>query len=171
MQPGQIGLTGHSRNGKASLIAAALDPRIMAVVESSSGAAGLAPYRFSSVDAQCERPASSWPGPWWLPSLRAFDGHEDELPIDAHAVAALVAPRPLLLANAANDYVVPSLAVELAFADALTAYELLGAGAALRIDPRPGDHHGYEDPGRYHDWYDRAFNHSSPLSSGTRCGG
>lgn len=63
----------------------------------------------------------------------------------------------------------PSLAVELAFADALTAYELLGAGEALRIDPRPGDHHGYEDPGRYHDWYDRAFNHSSPLSAGTRC--
>lgn len=42
----QVAITGHSRNGKQSLIAAAFDPRITAVVGSSPGAPISSPYRF-----------------------------------------------------------------------------------------------------------------------------
>ena len=156
-----VGATGHSRNGKLALIAAAFDERIGAVVDSSSGAAGIAAYRLSGGEAQCERPASSWPGAWWLPSLRDFDGREDALPVDAHSVAALIAPRPLLLATATNDGVEPSFAVERAFEEAAEVYAFLGAPKeALAIDYRPGDHHGFERVDRYLDYLDAAFNHS-----------
>jgi hypothetical protein len=70
-----------------------------------------------------------------------------------------------------NDVVVPTFAVELAFADVATAYALLGAPGHIRIDYRPGDHHGFESPHRYHDWYDFAFNYSNPLAAGTRPAG
>src|SRR5690606_35018347 len=42
----QIAITGHSRNGKQSLWAAAFDERFSAVILSSSGTGGEAPWRF-----------------------------------------------------------------------------------------------------------------------------
>jgi len=163
----RVAITGHSRNGKLALIAAAFDARIGAVVDSSSGAAGISPYRLSGGEAQCERPASSWPGAWWLPSLRGFDGREDALPVDSHSVAALVAPRPLLVASATNDGVEPSFAVERALEDAAEVYAFLGAPAgALALDYRPGDHHGFESVHRYLDFLDVSFNHTAPRQPG-----
>jgi hypothetical protein len=159
----RVAITGHSRNGKQALIAAALDGRFAAVVDSSSGAAGIAPYRLTGGDAQGERPASAWPGPWWLPSLRGFDGREDALPVDCHSVAALVAPRPLLIASATNDVVEATFAVEAAHADAAAVYALLGApAAALQLVYRAGEHHGYEDVQTYFDFLDAAFGHVAP---------
>ena len=46
----RVAITGHSRNGKQSLIAAAFDERISAVVGSSPGTPVSAPVRFSSPD-------------------------------------------------------------------------------------------------------------------------
>lgn len=43
----RIAITGHSRNGKQSLIAAAFDERISVVVGSSPGTPVSAPVRFS----------------------------------------------------------------------------------------------------------------------------
>ena len=44
----QIAVSGHSRNGKQSLIFAAMDERVTAVVGSSPGAPIAAPYRFTT---------------------------------------------------------------------------------------------------------------------------
>ena len=154
----QVGMAGHSRNGKSALVAAAFDSRIAAVVDSSSGAAGISSYRLSGGDAGGETPSSGWPGPWFLPSLTAFDGSEDALPVDAHCVAGLIAPRPLLLAMATNDGVLSSFSVEASLGEARAAYDFLGAPpGALQVDYRPGDHHGYESPPRYFDFFDAAF--------------
>jgi cephalosporin-C deacetylase-like acetyl esterase len=167
--PTQVAITGHSRNGKQALIAAAFDTRIAAVVESSSGAAGLAAYRVSGGEGQSERPGSSWPGPWWLPSLRDFDGNEDRLPVDGHSVVGLIAPRPLLMANAYNDQVVSTRSVEASFGEALACYAFLNASSKVRVDYRIGDHHGWEEPSRYIDWYDVTFNHTNPATCGAEC--
>jgi len=43
----KIAITGHSRNGKQSLWAAAFDERITAVVTSSCGTGGITPFRYS----------------------------------------------------------------------------------------------------------------------------
>ena len=53
---GQICMSGHSRNGKQSLIAAAFDDRITAVAASSAGSPGTSPYRFTSHDTFNEAP-------------------------------------------------------------------------------------------------------------------
>lgn len=166
-----IGVTGHSRNGKQSLIIGGFDPRFTAIVDSSSGAAGISAYRLSGGPALCETPASGWPGPWFLPSLKTFDGREDELPVDSHSVGALIAPRALMLGMALNDGVLPTMAVEASAAEIATAYSFLQVpGDYPRIDYRFGDHHGYEDISRYLDFFDSVFQHRQPTTCGTLCG-
>ena len=65
---GRIAITGHSRNGKQSLIAAAFDERISVVVGSSPGTPVSAPVRFSSPDFNGETTKFvSDHRDWWLP--------------------------------------------------------------------------------------------------------
>jgi hypothetical protein len=51
----QVAITGHSRNGKQSLIAAAYDQRITAVADSSSGSPAGSPYRLTSAWSEYTR--------------------------------------------------------------------------------------------------------------------
>ena len=67
---------GHSRNGKQSLVAAALDERITAVVGSSPGSPVASPFRFSSdqfygQDAITSGAPEEW-WSWWAPTYSAF---------------------------------------------------------------------------------------------------
>ena len=100
----RVSITGHSRNGKQSIIAAAFDERITAVVGSSPGTPVSAPVRFSSPDFNGETTNFvSDARDWWLPSLKTYFGREHELPADVHMIVALVAPRHLMLATARSD--------------------------------------------------------------------
>lgn len=45
VNPKRLGVEGHSRNGKAALVAGAYEPRILATWASSAGSLGTAPYR------------------------------------------------------------------------------------------------------------------------------
>ena len=158
INPAQIGITGHSRNGKSSLFAAAFDERFAAVVDSSSGANGAYNYRYGGGEAQSERMSSGWPGPWFLPSFRAFDGAEHTLPFDAHSVLGLVAPRPLLLAMATHDGVGSFQTIEATAREGAAVYDFLGAPeGTLSLVYRPGDHHGYEAIATYLDFFNAQF--------------
>ncbi|MCL6431854.1 MAG: Eco57I restriction-modification methylase domain-containing protein, partial [Anaerolineae bacterium] len=87
----RIALTGHSRNGKQSLIAAALDERIALVISSSSGAGGAMPARYFSeqhLGEGIELLTRRFPD-WFHPRLRFFVGREDRLPVDLHELVAL----------------------------------------------------------------------------------
>ena len=100
----RVSITGHSRNGKQSIIAAAFDKRIFAVVGSSPGTPVASPVRFSSPDFNGETTNFvSDARDWWLPSLKTYFGREHELPADGHMIVALVAPRHLMLATARSD--------------------------------------------------------------------
>jgi hypothetical protein len=104
VDPRRVCITGHSRNGKQSIVAAAFDERIGAVVGSSPGTPVSAPVRFSSPDFNGETTNYvSDRRDWWLPSLHSYFGREDELPADGHMIVALVAPRHLMLATARSD--------------------------------------------------------------------
>jgi hypothetical protein len=64
-------VSGHSRNGKQSLIFAAYDTRVSAVVGSSPGAPIASPYRFTSSNFMGEGPRTGGvvgPGTagWWV---------------------------------------------------------------------------------------------------------
>jgi cephalosporin-C deacetylase-like acetyl esterase len=156
----RIALTGHSRNGKASLIAAALDERIAAVISSSSGAGGACTYRFFSetqFGEGIELITRTFPD-WLHPRLRFFAGREAYLPIDQHELLACIAPRPCLIATALNDNVESVWAVEQTCAAARPVYAHLGAPDALALRYRDGVHTARAgDIEGYVDWLDQRF--------------
>ena len=104
--------SGHSRNGKASLAAAAYDERIAMAVVNNSGCGGAGCFRFLGdtvkVTQDSEKVESvgtithAFPH-WFAPELMTFGGqekpypvtNENRLPFDLHFLKALVAPRVL----------------------------------------------------------------------------
>lgn len=165
----QIALTGHSRNGKLSLIAAAFDERIKAVVTSSGGTGAEVPWRYTTHHYDVEDIALlSTAQPAWLhPRLRFFIGNEDKLPIDQNSFMALVAPRGLLLSTATTEGASNPWAAEQALKSAGTVYSFLNAPDHVGIRYRPGLHGTQsEDIEGYIDFFDFIFkrSHYNPKS-------
>ena len=156
----KIALTGHSRNGKLSLIAAALDERITAVISSSAGAGGPCTYRLFSetqFGEGIENITRAFPD-WLHPRLRFFAGRENKLPIDQHELVACIAPRPCLISTALNDPVESVWAVEQTYYSARRVYQLMGKPDELNLRYRPGGHETRaEDIEAYVDWLDSVF--------------
>ncbi len=160
----KLALTGHSRNGKLALIAAALDERIAATISSSAGAGGPCAWRDFS-EAQMgegiELITRAFPD-WFHPRLRFFAGRENKLPVDQNSLLAAIAPRACLISTALNDPVESVWAVEQSFRSAREAYSLLGAHHGLRLRYRPGGHETRaEDIESYVDWLDTVFGRSA----------
>jgi len=156
----KIGMTGHSRNGKMSIIAAALDERITAVISSSSGAGGACTYRFFS-EAQfgegIELITRVFPD-WLHPRLRFFVGREHKLPLDQHELLACVAPRACLISTALNDNVESTWDIQQTYLSVKRVYEPLGAAERLRVRWRYGTHETKpDDIEAYLDWLDTQF--------------
>jgi cephalosporin-C deacetylase-like acetyl esterase len=156
----QIALTGHSRNGKTSIIGAAFDQRIRAVISSSSGAGGACSYRFFSetqFGEGIENITREFPD-WLHPRLRFFAGREHKLPIDQPELIACIAPRPCLISSALNDGVESIWAIEQTYHSARRVYELLENGRDLNLRYRPGGHETRGgDIEAYVDWLDSVF--------------
>jgi cephalosporin-C deacetylase-like acetyl esterase len=156
----QIALTGHSRNGKTSLIGAAFDQRVNAVISSSSGAGGACSFRFFSetqFGEGIENITRAFPD-WLHPRLRFFAGRENKLPIDQPELLACIAPRPCLISSALNDGVESIWAIEHTYRSARRAYDLFDRGIDLNLRYRPGGHETRaEDIEAYVDWLDSVF--------------
>ncbi|MCK5803137.1 MAG: acetylxylan esterase [Lentisphaeria bacterium] len=161
-----VAITGHSRNGKQSLIAAAMDGRISAVISSSSGSGGVVPWRCSSefcfqesVEFMTRQPTTQ---DWFHPRLRFFTGREDRLPIDTHAILALIAPRACLISDAATDGCASLFGVEASYLAVREVYKLLQAEDQLSVLWRWGNHETCaETIHRYLDWTDTLFRQAS----------
>ena len=83
----KIGITGHSRNSKQAVLAAAFDERIGAVVGSSGTTGECLPWRYCTLDYWGTGSIESITGGphnthWFHPRLRFFAGREDKLPVD-----------------------------------------------------------------------------------------
>ena len=98
----RIALLGHSRRGKAALLAAAFDERVAMVVPHQSGTAGLALSRDKNQET-VELISQEFPH-WFNDIFPRFAGQEEKLPIDQHLLAALVAPRALLDTEGLQDH-------------------------------------------------------------------
>lgn len=156
----RIAIAGHSRNGKQSLIAAALDERISVVISSSSGAGGACSYRGFS-EAQfgegIELLTRVFPD-WLHPRLRFFAGQEQKLPVDNHELIALAAPRACLISTALNDSVESTWDIQRVYQLARPVYQLLEHGERLGLIWRHGTHETRAaDIERYLDWCDTHF--------------
>lgn len=89
----KVAIWGHSRRGKACLLAGALDDRFAAVLPHMSGMGGAAAYRVRGRGAQeLEQLLERF---WLRPRMFAFIDQEESLPFDQHWLHALVAPRAL----------------------------------------------------------------------------
>ena len=124
----RIAVVGHSRLGKAAILAGAFDERIALVIPLQAGCGGTAPSRTKSPDAETVKIINTHFPHWFDATFKEFNDQVDKLPFDQNCLAALVAPRPLLYANATEDkWANPQGQFEmLQSADAV--YRLLGAG-------------------------------------------
>ncbi|MCA9265181.1 MAG: hypothetical protein KDA60_15075, partial [Planctomycetales bacterium] len=100
-----VAITGHSRGGKAALLAGALDERFTLVAPNGSGCGGGGCYRDTPETAESLAKITD---PkrfhyWFQEDFGWFSDREDRLPFDQHFVKALVAPRALLCTEARGD--------------------------------------------------------------------
>ncbi len=100
----QVSLAGPSRFGKAVLVAAAFDHAFADALVSSSGAGGAKLMRRDFGEAWTNM-AGSYAFHWYTPQVMEYAGHKTvaDLPVDAHMLIALRAPRPLFISSGSAD--------------------------------------------------------------------
>jgi pimeloyl-ACP methyl ester carboxylesterase len=159
-----IAISGHSRNGKQALIAAAFDERITAAVSSSGNTGECNPWRYTSdpfVTESIEQITTIFPH-WFHPRLRFFAGREDKLPFDQNSILALIAPRSLMLNCSYTEDQGSDFAVEQNYRALRKVYEFLEAPQNIGLHLRAGAHPTTAgDVEAYIDFLDIAFGRTS----------
>src|SRR6185436_13505003 len=124
----QVGVEGHSRFGKAALVAMAYDRRIAIAYISSSGEGGAKLHRRNWGEI-VENVAGAGEYHWMAGNFLKYAGPLtwNDLPVDSHELVALCAPRPVFIGAGANgDGWVDARGMFLAAAGAGPVYKLLG---------------------------------------------
>jgi hypothetical protein len=121
----QVGLEGHSRWGKAALVAMAFDPRFAIVYSSCSGEAGAKLSRRNWGET-VDNVAGSGEYHWMAGNFLKYGGHWNDIPVDAHELIALCAPRPVFITGGTQDQWSDPRGEFLACVGAGPAYRLLG---------------------------------------------
>ncbi len=151
-----IAVTGHSRGGKAVLLAGATDPRIRYTNPNGSGTHGCGAYRFEQIEEEGRgfRDTKSEPlafmmenvGYWMGQGLWKYVGKEETLPHDSHFIKALIAPRCFLETDGYDDIWANPRGSYLSLEAAREVWKLYGAADKCACRYRPGGHrHGWED--------------------------
>ncbi|MVA75050.1 acetylxylan esterase [Auraticoccus sp. F435] len=149
VDPSAVTVVGHSRMGKAALVASGWDDRFAAVVATQSGTGGASPSR--------KAPERCVPGPdgrpeaetvkmitrrfphWFAPAFAGHADRTDELPVDQHQLLALSAPRPTLLWNGTEDLWADPAGTWDCLQAAAPVFRFLGADQPEVVDvPEPG---------------------------------
>lgn len=94
----EVGVMGHSRFGKAALVAMAFDQRFAVAYISSSGKGGAALYR-RDFGERMGNVAGVTEFHWMAGNFLKYDGPltAKDLPVDSHELIAMCAPRPVFI--------------------------------------------------------------------------
>ena len=134
MDAKRVALEGHSRYGKGTIVAMAYEPRLAVAFISSSGAGGAKILR-RTYGELLENVAAPSEYHWMAGNFLKYAGPltVNDLPVDAHMLVALCAPRPVFISSGdtlggvpAGDGWVDAKGMFLAGVHAGPVYRLLG---------------------------------------------
>ncbi|HMH22874.1 MAG TPA: hypothetical protein VK563_13905, partial [Puia sp.] len=124
----KVGIEGHSRFGKATVVTMAYDQRFAIAFISSSGEGGAKLHR-RNYGETVENLTGSGEYHWMAGNFLKYGGplHWNDLPVDSHELLALCAPRPIFVSGGQKgDSWVDSHGMFMAAAAAGPVYRLLG---------------------------------------------
>lgn len=160
VNPAAIAVVGHSRGGKAALLAGATDERIALTCANKSGAGGAGCFRIQGAGAETLGDLLEKFPHWMNPALKQYVGREQELPFDQHFLKALIAPRALLTTEAPDDHWANPEGSWQTHLAAAEVYALLGAKENIACKFRPGGHeHNFDDWCAFLDFADKRLAH------------
>jgi dienelactone hydrolase len=136
----RIAVVGHSRGGKASLLAGATDERIALTAANDSGCCGAGCYRFQGPNSETLADIVGRFPYWFGPDFGDTIGREAELPFDQHFLKAAVAPRLLLTTEALGDLWANPTGAWRTHEAARQVYRFLGVAERIGIWYREGGH-------------------------------
>ncbi|MEN2280851.1 acetylxylan esterase [Algoriphagus sp. SE2] len=144
----KVGIEGLSRYGKAALVAMVDEPRFAIGFIASSGAGGSKIFR-RVYGEQVENLASSGEYHWFTPNFIKYAGPLTpmDLPVDAHQMVALCAPRPVFISGGdpnVEGHWIDAMGMFKTAAAASPVYEFLGK-KGIETDQYPGTNVGLLD--------------------------
>ena len=159
----KIAITGHSRGGKAALLAGATDPRVALTNANNSGCCGAGSHRCFGKGSERLADIIKNLGYWFGPQLADYVERDHELPFDQHELMATVAPRALLTTEALGDLWANPQGTMQNHRAAREVYDFLNADDRIAIHYRQGEHaHKLEDFMTLLDFIDWQFNGRQP---------
>jgi hypothetical protein len=144
----RIAVIGHSRLGKSALWAGASDQRFHLVVSNESGEGGAAlSKRWYGENVKVITTRFPY---WFVEKFKTYGDNTNALPIDAHMLLSLIAPRLLYVASAEGDSWSDPKGEFLAAKEASRVYELFGKQGINRLDSMPALQQPIGNTVRYH---------------------
>jgi dienelactone hydrolase len=142
----RIAITGHSRGGKAVLLAGATDERIALTNPNNSGCGGAGCFRIQGEKSETLTDIVTRFPFWFSHGFPAYQNREKDLPFDQHFLKAAVAPRFLLTTEALGDLWSNPRGTWFTHLAAQGVYRFLKAENNIAIWYRQGGHqHGLSD--------------------------
>ena len=108
----KVAVQGHSRTGKAALVAMAYDERFANGFISSSGQAGAKLHR-RKYGETIQNIAATNEYHWMAGNYLKYAANWDALPVDSHELVAMVAPRPVFLSAGKGPDLNPDSSVKM----------------------------------------------------------